>query len=148
MWIQATDQEFEAEINKERRSIIMPIAMFVIVQVGAFLTLALGMPDEYGYTHLSASLAEYVRFLPRSLLFGVGVGLLWFACNYFVRSYRHPKWLQCTHCGETITNTPEIDNDLMLNHGQHLCKCGGHFIDQRRLKWVDSPSQEIGKCNP
>jgi hypothetical protein len=141
MWVQCSDDEFRAKIEKERREFIIPIACFVVCQLLGILY-ALGMPDDFGETVGPVPFIQYLEKLPLISLASLAIAIGVFCYNYFLHDHYSPKWLQCTKCSKTISVNSD-ENSIEYNTTEAmLCKCGGNLIDLRKFKWIEDKNNK------
>ena len=127
MWIKKTPREIEETVSKEANKPLSSGRWVAYTLLGVFLMI----PVFFNVGRLSWRPGPFVRPMDDVMQRLPGMVLIWLIAVIFMQFFKVPVFKRklvviCPKC-EAAKN----------DDGDYQCRCDGHFVDIRTMKWVE-----------
>lgn len=130
MWTRKTEDEIKKEKDNFKLSYNAPILIFIMVFIVYFGHYVTGARYSR-MTPKSISILEFMKLLPEILLVGLILSVVVLLLQMLLKKNFLDK-------NDNITTVIcDKCNDKKTDDANYSCKCGGTFINIKKMKWIE-----------
>lgn len=129
MWVKKSDEELKNEQNKRfKPSFVAPFIFFLGSVIVMSLPKMIGMSRSI-HGEKPIGIIKFIPLLPKVIFISIGIAFLVYILQLILhQNFFNPK---------NTTYVCEKCNTLKTDDGIYNCKCGGTFLNIKKMKWTE-----------